>query len=115
MPPPEDPLADIAPCVAGCAPAPPVALRRARNALIVPTPLVTPPAPPDDGAATASRVRPPCATSSVPKLVALPLTPLLPFVLFAVWAAPPTPAAPIVTGTCVSGAPSNPAGNNRSE
>ena len=30
-------------------------------------------------------------------------------------AEPPTPAAPIVTGTCVSGAPSNPAGNNRSE
>lgn len=114
MPPPDEPLAAIAPCVAGCVPAPPVVLAPTpETALIVPTPLTYPAGPLDE--VPPEPLEPPCATSSVPKLVALPLTPLLPFVLFAVWEDPPTPAAPIVTGTCVSGAPSNPAGNNRSE
>jgi len=83
MPPPEDPLADIAPCDGGCTPAPPVVLPAAPAiALIVPTPLAAPPDPLDDVPPLPSA--PPCATSSVPKLVALPLAPLLPFVLFEV-------------------------------
>ena len=81
MPAPDEPLADTAPCVSGCTPAAPVALPAAPAiALIVPTPLEAPPNPLD--VVPPAPFVPPCAISSVPKLVELPLMPLLPDVLF---------------------------------
>ena len=85
-------LADIAPCVAGCVPAPPVVLAPpAETALIVPTPLLPPPAPLDDEPPTPA-FAPPCATSSVPKLVTLPLIRYCRSCCLRFCAEPPTPS-----------------------